>query len=63
MEHDWVPLWPDQVCEVGFDQVDGDRFRHPARLLRWRPDRDPASCRIEQIEADPIELEQVVALR
>ena len=49
MEHDWVPLRPDRVAEVGFDQVDGDRFRHPARLLRWRPDRDPESCRLDQI--------------
>ena len=49
MEHDWVPLKPEIVVEVGFDQVDGDRFRHPARLLRWRPDRDAASCRLDQI--------------
>lgn len=49
MDHDWVPLRPERVAEVGFDQVDGDRFRHPARLIRWRPDRDPSSCLIEQI--------------
>lgn len=49
MEHDWVPVRPERVAEVGFDQVDGDRFRHPARLIRWRPDRDAGSCRIEQI--------------
>jgi ATP-dependent DNA ligase len=49
MEHDWVPLRPTRVVEVGFDQVDGDRFRHPARLLRWRPDREAASCRLDQI--------------
>ena len=49
MDHDWVPLRPECVAEVGFDQVDGDRFRHPARLVRWRPDRDAVSCRIEQI--------------
>ena len=49
MDHDWVPLRPECVVEVGFDQVDGDRFRHPARLIRWRPDRDPGSCRLDQI--------------
>jgi ATP-dependent DNA ligase len=49
MEHDWVPLRPARVVEVGFDQVDGDRFRHPARLIRWRPDRDAPSCTIDQI--------------
>ena len=50
MEHDWIPLRPERVAEVGFDQVDGDRFRHPARLMRWRPDRTAESCRLDQIE-------------
>jgi ATP-dependent DNA ligase len=49
MEHDWIPLRPERVVEVGFDQVDEDRFRHPARLIRWRPDRTAASCRLDQI--------------
>jgi ATP-dependent DNA ligase len=49
MEHDWVPLRPVRVAEVGFDQVDVDRFRHPARLKRWRPDRDARSCLLDQI--------------
>jgi ATP-dependent DNA ligase len=49
MAHDWLPLRPVRVVEVGFDQVDVDRFRHPARFLRWRPDRTAASCRLEQI--------------
>ena len=49
MEHDWVPLRLDRVVEVAFDQVDVDRFRHPARFLRWRPDRVPASCSLDQI--------------
>jgi ATP-dependent DNA ligase len=55
MEHDWVPLRPEVVAEVGFDQVDGDRFRHPARLLRWRPDRDARSCTIDQITSQGTE--------
>jgi ATP-dependent DNA ligase len=49
MEHDWLPVRPEVVAEVGFDQVDVDRFRHPARLLRWRPDRAADSCRLDQI--------------
>jgi ATP-dependent DNA ligase len=53
MEHDWVPLRPDRVVEVAYDQVDGDRFRHPARLIRWRPDRTAASCLLDQIVDDP----------
>jgi ATP-dependent DNA ligase len=53
MEHDWLPLLPERVVEVGFDQVDGDRFRHPARFLRWRPDRTADSCTVDQILAAP----------
>jgi ATP-dependent DNA ligase len=49
MEHDWLPLRPERVVEVGFDQVDGDRFRHPARIVRWRPDRVAGSCTLDQI--------------
>ncbi|MEA2518234.1 MAG: hypothetical protein QOF49_314 [Chloroflexota bacterium] len=49
MELDWLPLRPELVVEVGFDQVDGDRFRHPAQLLRWRPDRSASSCQLGQI--------------
>jgi ATP-dependent DNA ligase len=62
MDHDWVPLRPERVCEVGFDQVDVDRFRHPARFRRWRPDREPRSCRIEQIEIDAPQLAQVLSM-
>jgi ATP-dependent DNA ligase len=58
---DWVPLRPERVVEVGFDQVDVDRFRHPARFRRWRPDRAPDSCRLEQLSTDPPDLEAVIA--
>jgi ATP-dependent DNA ligase len=46
---DWIPLAPVRVCEVRYDQVDGARLRHPARFQRWRPDRDPHSCTVEQL--------------
>jgi ATP-dependent DNA ligase len=46
---DWVPLRPERVCEVAHDQVDGGRFRNPARFVRWRPDRDPRSCTVDQL--------------
>jgi ATP-dependent DNA ligase len=49
MTQDWVPLRPDCVVEVAYDQVDGQRFRHPARFRRWRTDRDPRSCTIDQL--------------
>lgn len=49
MTQDWVPVRPERVCEVAFDQLDEDRFRHPATFLRWRPDRDPSSCGFDQL--------------
>jgi ATP-dependent DNA ligase len=51
MTQDWAPVRPELVAEVGFDQLDGLRFRHPAQLKRWRPDRDAASCTIDQLAA------------
>jgi ATP-dependent DNA ligase len=51
MTLDWTPLRPERVAEVSYTQVDGHRLRHPAKLLRWRADREPASCRIEQLDA------------
>ncbi len=50
MVPDWVPLRAERVCEVTYDTVDGHRLRYPARFVRWRPDRDPASCGFEQLE-------------
>ena len=38
----WVPLRPERVCEVAYDHMEGDRFRHTAQFRRWRPDRDAA---------------------
>src|SRR4051812_48754936 len=49
MAMDWVPMRLDRVCEVEYDRFDGDRLRHPARFLRWRPDRDPESCTFDQL--------------
>lgn len=46
---EWVQLRPELVVEVSFDHVSAGRIRHGARLLRWREDRDPASCGIEQL--------------
>ena len=47
----WVPLAPTRVAEVSYDHLQGDRFRHAPRFVRWRPDRDPASCSFDQFEA------------
>jgi ATP-dependent DNA ligase len=46
----FVPLRPERVLEVAYDHLEGYRFRHTAQLVRWRPDRDPASCTYAQLE-------------
>ena len=48
---EWEPLRPELVVEVGFDHVSDQRFRHGTRLLRFRPDKSPAQCRMDQLEA------------
>jgi len=46
----FVRLRPERVVEVKFDQMEGPRFRHSVTFLRWRPDRDPASCTAAQVD-------------
>ncbi|GAA0478511.1 ATP-dependent DNA ligase [Streptomyces stramineus] len=46
----WIPLRPERVCEVAYDHLQGDRFRHTTRFRRWRPDREPAQCTYAQLE-------------
>jgi ATP-dependent DNA ligase len=46
----FVPLRPELVVEVAYDQMEGDRFRHTAQFRRWRTDRAPASCTYEQLD-------------
>jgi ATP-dependent DNA ligase len=56
----WEPLRVELVCEVAYDHMQGDRFRHPAQFRRWRPDRQPADCRYDQLEVTPpYELQQI----
>ncbi len=47
----WQPLRPELVVEVAFDQVSAGRFRHGTRPLRWRPDKAPQTCTLDQIES------------
>jgi ATP-dependent DNA ligase len=49
----WEPLRIERVCEVKYDHMQGDRFRHAAVFERWRPDRRPADCRYDQLEVTP----------
>ena len=49
----FVRVHPERVVEVAFDQMEGHRFRHAATFVRWRPDRDPLSCLLAQVERAP----------
>jgi ATP-dependent DNA ligase len=46
----WQPLKPDLVVEVRYDHFAGKRFRRGSTLLRWRPDKDPNPCSMDQVE-------------
>ena len=47
----WEGLRPELVCEIGFDHITGDRIRHGAKFRRWRDDKDPKDCRLEQLRS------------
>ena len=49
----WEPLRIERVCEVKYDHMQGDRFRHAATFLRWRDDKAPKDCRYDQLEVIP----------
>jgi ATP-dependent DNA ligase len=56
----WEPLRIERVCEVKYDHMQGDRFRHAAVFHRWRPDKRPIDCGYDQLEVTaPYELEKV----
>jgi ATP-dependent DNA ligase len=56
----WEPLRIERVCEVKYDHMQGDRFRHAAIFLRWRPDKRPTDCRYDQLEVTrPYELQRI----
>jgi ATP-dependent DNA ligase len=62
MPQDWTPVAPVLVCEVAYDHVDAYRFRHPARFRRWRPDLAPAECTLDQLDAAPAPLAELLPL-
>ena len=56
----WEPLRLERVCEVGYDHLQGDRFRHATTFARWRPDKRPSDCRYDQLEETAaFELERI----
>jgi len=60
----WIPIRAERVAEVTFGQLEKGRFRHGSSFLRWRPDREPASCRYDQLDvADPVSFHDVVTSR
>src|SRR5215213_4870084 len=48
-ELEWIELRPELVVEVTFDHTSNERIRHGAKIARWREDKDPAECRMEQL--------------
>ncbi len=60
----FVPVRAERVVEVTFGQLEGGRFRHGVKFVRWRPDRTPASCRYDQLEvAEPVAFAELLAER
>jgi ATP-dependent DNA ligase len=60
----WEPLRIERVCEVAYDHMQGDRFRHASTFVRWRPDKAPADCRYDQLEETAAyELTRIFATR
>jgi ATP-dependent DNA ligase len=56
----WEPVRIERVCEVAYDHLQGDRFRHATQFRRWRPDRRAQDCRYAQLEETPAcELEEI----
>ena len=58
----WEPVRPELVCEVAFDRLENDRFRHGVGFVRWRPDKSPKSCTLAQLKAEAsVELKALFA--
>jgi ATP-dependent DNA ligase len=54
----------ERVCEVAYDHLQGDRFRHATHFVRWRPDKAPDACRYDQLEETaPAELAAIFGAR
>jgi ATP-dependent DNA ligase len=61
---EWQPLRPELVVEVRYDQITGCRFRHGTTFVRWRPDKAPGQCGMDQLarELKPAELEELLGV-
>jgi ATP-dependent DNA ligase len=57
----WTEVKPTVVCEVRFDKLEADRFRHGTRFLRFRPDTEPRQCTWDQVRGGPREGDPTLA--
>jgi ATP-dependent DNA ligase len=57
---EWQPLLPNLVVEVCYDHFSGQRFRHGTTLLRWRPDKSPKQCTLDQVKQKKVDLMKLV---
>jgi ATP-dependent DNA ligase len=58
---EWQPLKPKLVVEVGYDHFSGDRFRHGTSLQRWRPDKAPRQCTMDQVKQKKADLMKLLS--
>jgi ATP-dependent DNA ligase len=58
---EWQPLRPKLVVEVSYDHFSGDRFRHGTTLMRWRPDKAPRQCTMDQLAQKKADLMKLLA--
>jgi ATP-dependent DNA ligase len=58
---EWQPLKPKLVVEVTYDHFSGHRFRHGTKLLRWRPDKAPAQCTMDQVKQKTADLMKLLS--
>jgi ATP-dependent DNA ligase len=57
---EWQPLKPELVAEVRYDHFTGERFRHGTKFLRWRPDKSPRQCTMEQVKQKTADLTKLL---
>jgi ATP-dependent DNA ligase len=56
----WQPVKPELVVEVRYDHFTGHRFRHGTKLLRWRPDKSPRQCTMDQVTQKTADLTRLL---
>jgi ATP-dependent DNA ligase len=57
---EWVPVTPKLVVEVSYDHFSGGRFRHGTTILRWRPDKKPSQCTMDQLHQTSASVEALL---